>query len=56
MEIFTSFYPPASNISNLSLTNSLQISASSLRRLAGRIIMNRLEEMGDTLSCRRQDK
>lgn len=53
---FHFFYPQATNISNLSLTNSLQISASSPRRLADRIIMNRLEEMGDTLSCRRKDK
>lgn len=39
-----------------SLTNSLQISASSLRRLAGRVMMNRQEAVEETLSCRREDR
>lgn len=32
------------------------MSASSLRRLAGKIIMNRREEMEETVFCIRQDK
>lgn len=36
----------------LSLTNILQISASSLRRLAGRIIIKKPEEVGQIFSCR----
>lgn len=39
-----------------SLTNSLQISARSLRRLAGRVMMKRQEAVEETLSCRTEDR
>lgn len=39
-----------------SLTNSLQISARSLRRLVGRVMMNRQDAVEETLSCRTEDR